>query len=87
MNQPNDRDKARHWTEKGMIKTYENNFRLIKEHDIQKGDKFILKDPYFLKVGTVTSIHPLYGWVETTPYTVKQDLSNIDDYAKERVTW
>lgn len=72
--------------------THKNNFKLINEHNLKVGDKFIRGDnSNNVDDGDkiiIRSIHPLYGWVcaysdnEPDKWAIKQDLSNIDDFNK-----
>jgi hypothetical protein len=60
-------------------KTYENNFKIIEEKGIKEGQVWVgLEFPY--RECKITSIHPLYGWVVSTPYFINQDLSNINKF-------
>lgn len=57
---------------------HKRNFEIKEITNIKEGDVLISKDR--LTHVKVVSIHPMYGWITTEPYRIKQDWSNIDDY-------
>ena len=57
---------------------HKRNFILIKKYKLKVGTELANKKTG--QFSTITSIHPLYGWVETSNSLLKQDMSNIKEF-------